>query len=321
MSAVVSAKITKSFVADKSKPKSRGSRGGAKRRMRIAQSQNMSKRSAVPPPYLSAANAEPCLGPSMMGYRAMGLTAPIRAQKFGFFDTAVSPKSKERRNRIAHVAMGAIGCHFRSDRAHLFHEQLLMPFVEQCCVIIIGHLKERRLGASNALAADTNGGVLAEETVSQNGIDKDLLKPRYTLFSSKHLLFGRLECDMKRVEAALKPPRFNEAPIDEAGGRASFIAPPTLGPSTIVPPVIKPPTSNLQPRVAHMEAARPTEADILAVNSTTGMNEIFAKMVWKKLNMIKDPVRLARMHTCVMGILQQAITEEATGCSGPPKKS
>ncbi|VDM36854.1 unnamed protein product [Toxocara canis] len=289
MSAVVSAKITKSFVADKSKPKSRGSRGGAKRRMRIAQSQNMSKRSAVPPPYLSAANAEPCLGPSMMGYRAMGLTAPIRAQKFGFFDTAVSPKSKERRNRIAHVAMGAIGCHFRSDRAHLFHEQLLMPFVEQCCVIIIGHLKERRLGASNALAADTNGGVLAEET--------------------------------KRVEAALKPPRFNEAPIDEAGGRASFIAPPTLGPSTIVPPVIKPPTSNLQPRVAHMEAARPTEADILAVNSTTGMNEIFAKMVWKKLNMIKDPVRLARMHTCVMGILQQAITEEATGCSGPPKKS
>ncbi|VBB30265.1 unnamed protein product [Acanthocheilonema viteae] len=41
-----------------------------------------------------------------------------------------------------------------------------------------------------------------------------------------------------------------------------------------------------------------------------GMNELFAKMIWKKLDMIQSPMRLNRLHTEIMNLLQQAIAEE-----------
>uniref|UniRef100_A0A9J2PKK5 Uncharacterized protein n=1 Tax=Ascaris lumbricoides TaxID=6252 RepID=A0A9J2PKK5_ASCLU len=116
---------------------------------------------------------------------------------------------------------------------------------------------------------------------------------------------------MKRVEAGLKPLALNEVPIDELSGGMGIRA------ATIAPPLLKPPATSMLK--APVEIHKATEADIMSVNTTTGMNEIFAKMVWKKLNMIKDPVRLARMHTCLMGILQQAITEEATGSVEKPQ--
>ncbi|VDK19410.1 unnamed protein product [Anisakis simplex] len=50
--------------------------------------------------------------------------------------------------------------------------------------------------------------------------------------------------------------------------------------------------------------------DVLAASSTSEVNEIFAKMVGKKLNFIKNPVRLARMHTAIMNVLQQAIADQ-----------
>ncbi|VDM95800.1 unnamed protein product [Thelazia callipaeda] len=41
-----------------------------------------------------------------------------------------------------------------------------------------------------------------------------------------------------------------------------------------------------------------------------GMNELFAEMIRKKLDMIQSPIRLNRLHTEIMNILQQAIAEE-----------
>lgn len=35
-----------------------------------------------------------------------------------------------------------------------------------------------------------------------------------------------------------------------------------------------------------------------------------AKMIWKKLDMIQSPMRLNRLHTEIMNLLQQAIAEE-----------
>uniref|UniRef100_A0A915AFF1 Uncharacterized protein n=1 Tax=Parascaris univalens TaxID=6257 RepID=A0A915AFF1_PARUN len=193
---------------DKPKPRNRGNRGGTKKRMRIAQAQNMSKRASLPPPFLSAANAEPCLAMPMRTFGGMS-RAPIHPQRFGFFDIpSIAPP-------------------------------------------------------------------------------------------------------MKRVEAGLKPLALNEVPIDELSGGIGVRA------VAIAPPLLKPPTASMLK--APVEIHKATEADIMSVNTTTGMNEIFAKMVWKKLNMIKDPVRLARMHTCLMGILQQAITEEATGSVEKPQ--
>uniref|UniRef100_A0A0N5AJC3 BESS domain-containing protein n=1 Tax=Syphacia muris TaxID=451379 RepID=A0A0N5AJC3_9BILA len=46
--------------------------------------------------------------------------------------------------------------------------------------------------------------------------------------------------------------------------------------------------------------------------NTEGMNELFAKMVWKKLDLIKDPVRLSRLHIEIMNILQMAVAEESS---------
>lgn len=82
-----------------------------------------------------------------------------------------------------------------------------------------------------------------------------------------------------------------------------------------------------------LQASSPNKEGLLPNETTTeGMNELFgwlfyrfffvsfmdafrsfsAKMVWKKLDLIKDPVRLSRLHIEIMNILQMAIAEESS---------
>ncbi|VDN18629.1 unnamed protein product [Gongylonema pulchrum] len=42
-----------------------------------------------------------------------------------------------------------------------------------------------------------------------------------------------------------------------------------------------------------------------------GINELFARMLCKKLEMIRSPSRLNRLHTDIMNLLQQALAEES----------
>lgn len=115
----------------------------------------------------------------------------------------------------------------------------------------------------------------------------------------------------KRSEAALKSSGFREG-MSKPG----------------IPPLMRPPAPDFLLRNENGQQCIPPELhgppmhplpgqspnkDNMLMNepNAEGINELFAKMVWKKLDLIKDPVRLARLHIEIMNILQMAVAEES----------
>ncbi|VDK59510.1 unnamed protein product [Anisakis simplex] len=64
-------------------------------------------------------------------------------------------------------------------------------------------------------------------------------------------------------------------------------------------------------RSASLVQSPPTEEQLNVV-----INELFAKLLWKKLDLIKDPLRLSQLQIEIMNILQQAVAEEENTSKG-----
>uniref|UniRef100_A0A0M3I6Y6 Pecanex_C domain-containing protein n=1 Tax=Ascaris lumbricoides TaxID=6252 RepID=A0A0M3I6Y6_ASCLU len=108
--------------------------------------------------------------------------------------------------------------------------------------------------------------------------------------------------NIAREGAEILPPSIvDEVPFDE---EPRIIRPPSLNGSNVTPALS---AEVIDQKLMANVLPTPADADINAA-----INELFAKMVWKKLDLIKDPLRLSRLHTEIMNVLQQAVAEEGT---------